>query len=468
MPRSPAAPQPTGAVHDNAPETGDNPDQATPPPSADGDHLPVIEPSDVRVSVDATTDDTEPVPDGSASAIGGRDTITVGSAMPDGAVDATTAGATTPAGEVNALTNNITAGTAMPVGAVSAVTGITPDTPGDDTSEESDDIPSEDSGQFRAALDAAALRTAALYAISRRVHPSRPGWRERENPSGPTEKSHGPALDLAEIVEALRGGADGIPAMNDEQIAIVIVDFMPLADAQLAQLATSFHSLGRLADRMREDTQDDYSPRAPTSLPVVGPTLLGALLELRDYRGGMTVPTVCHLLQAHTLLAYADRDMPTSPPAPTASPAAAPAAAYSPAWSAARRPADPMPRLQELADLREAAETEVVRLRQQLASEHSPLQMEISMLRQQLTEARSERPARDESEGTTMPRAPRQPTVHSQLAMSAQHPGTFQEPFPAATTFQEPFPAAPTQLTFQRQDRNYHVTAAGLPSPRHP
>ena len=143
MPRSP---EPTGAVHDNAPETGDNPDQATPPPSADGDHLPVIEPSDVRVTVDATTDDTEPVPDGSASAIGGRDTITVGSAMPDGAVDATTAGATTPAGEVNALTNNITAGTAMPVGAVSAVTGITPDTPGDDTSEESDDIPSEDSG----------------------------------------------------------------------------------------------------------------------------------------------------------------------------------------------------------------------------------------------------------------------------------------------------------------------------------
>ena len=196
MPRSPVAPQPTGAVHDNAPETGDNPDQATPPPSADGDHLPVIEPSDVRVTVDATTDDTEPVPDGSASAIGGRDTITVGSAMPDGAVDATTAGATTPAGEVNALTDNITAGTAMPVGAVSAVTGITPDTPGDDTSEESDDIPSEDSGQFRAALDAAALRTAALYAISRRVHPSRPGWRERENPSGPTEKSHGPALDL--------------------------------------------------------------------------------------------------------------------------------------------------------------------------------------------------------------------------------------------------------------------------------
>ena len=260
----------------------------------------MIEPSDVRVTVDATTDDTEPVPDGSASAIGGRDTITVGSAVPDGAVDATTAGATTPAGEVNALTNNITAGTAMPVGAVSAVTGITPDTPGDDTSEEADDIPSEDSGQFRAALDAAALRTAALYAISRRVHPSRPGWRERENPSGPTEKSHGPALDLAEVVEALRGGADGIPAMNDEQIAIVIVDYMPLADAQLAQLATSFHSLGRLADRMREDTQDDYSPRAPTSLPVVGPTLLGALLELRDYRGGMTVPTVCHLLQAHT------------------------------------------------------------------------------------------------------------------------------------------------------------------------
>ena len=41
MPRSP---EPTGAVHDNAPETGDNPDQATPPPSADGDHLPVIEP----------------------------------------------------------------------------------------------------------------------------------------------------------------------------------------------------------------------------------------------------------------------------------------------------------------------------------------------------------------------------------------------------------------------------------------
>ena len=316
MPRSP---EPTGAVHDNAPETGDNPDQATPPPSADGDHLPVIEPSDVRVTVDATTDDTEPVPDGSASAIGGRDTITVGSAMPDGAVDATTAGATTPAGEVNALTNNITAGTAMPVGAVSAVTCITPDTPGDDTSEEADDIPSEDSGQFRAALDAAALRTAALYAISRRVHPSRHGWRERENPSGPTEKSHGPALDLSEVVEALRGGADGIPAMNDEQIAIVIVDYMPLADAQLAQLATSFHSLGRLADRMREDTQDDYSPRAPTSLPVVGPTLLGALLELRDYRGGMTVPTVCHLLQAHTLLAYADRDMPTSPPAPTAS-----------------------------------------------------------------------------------------------------------------------------------------------------
>ena len=431
MPRSP---EPTGAVHDNAPETGDNPDQATPPPSADGDHLPVIEPSDVRVTVDATTDDTEPVPDGSASAIGGRDTITVGSAMPGGAVDATTAGATTPAGEVNALTNNITAGTAMPVGAVSAVTGITPDTSGDDTSEESDDIPSEDSGQFRAALDAAALRTAALYAISRRVHPSRPGWRERENPSGPTEKSHGPALDLAEVVEALRGGADGIPAMNDEQIAIVIVDFMPLADAQLAQLATSFHSLGRLADRMREDTQDDYSPRAPTSLPVVGPTLLGALLELRDYRGGMTVPTVCHLLQAHTLLAYADRDMPTSPPAPTASPAAALAAAYSPAWSAARRPADPMPRLQELADLREAAETEVGWLRQQLASEQqSPLLMEISMLRQQLTEARSARP----------------------LAMSAQHPGTFLEPFPAATTFQEPFPAAPTQLTFQRQDRNY-------------
>ena len=103
MPRSPVAPQPTGAVHDNAPETGDNPDQATPPPSADGDHLPVIEPSDVRVTVDATTDDTEPVPDGSASAIGGRDTITVGSAVPDGAVDATTAGATTPAGEVNAL-----------------------------------------------------------------------------------------------------------------------------------------------------------------------------------------------------------------------------------------------------------------------------------------------------------------------------------------------------------------------------
>ena len=158
MPRSPAAPQPTGAARDNAPETGDNPDQATPPPSADGDHLPVIEPSDVRVTVDATTDDTEPVPDGSASAIGGRDTITAGSAMPDGAVDATTADATTPAGEVNALTNNITAGTAMPVGAVSAVTGITPDTPGDDTSEESDDIPSEDSGQFRAALDAAALR----------------------------------------------------------------------------------------------------------------------------------------------------------------------------------------------------------------------------------------------------------------------------------------------------------------------
>ena len=88
--------------------------------------------------------------------------------------------------------------------------------------------------------------------------------------------------------------------MNDEQIAIVIVDFMPLADAQLAQLATSFHSLGRLADRMREDTHDDYSPRAPTSLPVVGPTLLGALLELRDYRGGMTVPTVCHLLQAQS------------------------------------------------------------------------------------------------------------------------------------------------------------------------
>ena len=58
----------------------------------------------------------QPVPDGSASAIGGRDTITVGSAMPDGAVDATTAGATTPAGEVNALTDNITAGTAMPVG----------------------------------------------------------------------------------------------------------------------------------------------------------------------------------------------------------------------------------------------------------------------------------------------------------------------------------------------------------------
>jgi len=53
----------------------------------------VIEPSDVRVTVDATTDDTEPVPDGSASAIGGRDTITVGSAVPDGAVDATTAGA---------------------------------------------------------------------------------------------------------------------------------------------------------------------------------------------------------------------------------------------------------------------------------------------------------------------------------------------------------------------------------------
>ena len=61
----------------------------------------------------------------------------------------TTAGATTPAGEVNALTDNITAGTAMPGGAVSAVTGITPDTPGDDTSEESDNIPSEDSGQFR-------------------------------------------------------------------------------------------------------------------------------------------------------------------------------------------------------------------------------------------------------------------------------------------------------------------------------
>jgi hypothetical protein len=104
-----------------------------------------------------------------------------------------------------------------------------------------------------------------------------------------------------------------------------------------------------------------------------------------------------------------------------------------------------MPRLQELADLREAAETEVVLLRQQLASEQSPLQMEISMLRQQLTEARSERPARDESEGTTMPRAPRQPTVHAQLAMSAPHPGTLQEPFPAA----------PTQLAFQRQDRNY-------------
>ena len=115
--------------------------------------------------------------------------------------------------------------------------------------------------------------------------------------------------------------------------------------------------------------------------------------------------------------------MPTSSPAPTASPAAALAAAYSPDWSAARRPADPMPRLQELADLREAAETEVVRLRQQLASEQSPLQMEISMLRQQLTEARSERPAREESEGTTMPRAPKQPTVHSQLAMSAPHPG---------------------------------------------
>ena len=93
-----------------------------------------------------------------------------------------------------------------------------------------------------------------------------------------------------------------------------------------------------------------------------------------------------------------------------------------------------MPRLQELADLREAAETEVGRLRQQLASERSPLQMEISMLRQQLTEARSTRPL---------------------LAMSAQHPGTFLEPFPAATTFQEPFPAAPTQLTFQRQDRHY-------------
>ena len=76
MPRSPAAPQPTGAARDNAPETGDNPYQATPPPSADGDHLPVIEPSYVRVTVDATTDDTEPVPDGSASAIGGRDTIT--------------------------------------------------------------------------------------------------------------------------------------------------------------------------------------------------------------------------------------------------------------------------------------------------------------------------------------------------------------------------------------------------------
>eukprot|EP01044_Picomonas_judraskeda_P021674 COSAG03_NODE_5173_length_1325_cov_28.999184_2_plen_208_part_00 len=46
--------------------------------------------------------------------------------------------------------------------------------------------------------------------------------------------------------------------------------------------------------------------------------------------------------------------------APTASPAAAPAAAYSPDWSVAGRLADPMPRLQELADLREAAETEVV------------------------------------------------------------------------------------------------------------
>ena len=306
---------------------------------------------------------------------------------------------------------------------------------------------------------------AEAVVITGRVHPSRPGWRERENPSGPTEESHGPALDLAEVVEALRGGADGIPAMNDEQIAIVIVDFMPLADAQLAQLATSFHSLGLLADRMREDTHDDYSPRAPTSLPVVGPTLLGALLELRDYRGGMTVPTVCHLLQAHTLLAYADRDMPTSSPAPTASPATALAAAYSPDWSAARRPADPMPRLQELADLREAAETEVVLLRQQLASEQSPLQMEISMLRQQLTEARSERPARDESDGTTMLRAPRQPTVHSQLAMSAQHPGTFQEPFPAATTFQEPFPAAPTQLTFQRQDRNYQRSYSAAVQP---